>query len=418
MPTCAAEARARNAASGSGEEEGNGGGLIALGIVIGLTASVAINVGQNLESEWGVRGSGGRPALATLGKAIFISAAVANFGAFALAPASVLSPLEGAQFVANLGYGVIRRNNDVLWNLSDGEKPTLRPYFYRALAGTLVVCVGVALPVIGSSSTVAKFDTQAIECFLGSTAWWIWAATVTCIAIVMRVVLRFRKKKDGAKDVDRVNLALFAVSSAVVGGFAVVSAKAISELLEVLFTDVDDFANGRWLYFVSFVVLVVGFFAIWLWQLKVGPERYNQTGIIPALQGGYIVFASVSSLIFFEEADTMSDSGLVLFFAGLALIVVGVFFIVPTANMQRRNPPLFPDKAIGKVFGDRLGKGRRDALGYEKDLAIVRDAGDADLAVSNIGGMFAPVVLFAVPGGGCVTESAPLLSRPELPLLP
>jgi hypothetical protein len=80
------------------------------GIVMGVFGSVGINIGQNIQAN----------GLAALppelldkphksktwlkGLALFIGFSMLNFAAFALAPASILTPLESIQLVTNVFY--------------------------------------------------------------------------------------------------------------------------------------------------------------------------------------------------------------------------------------------------------------------------------------------------------------------------
>lgn len=81
-----------------------------LGIVLGVLASIGINIGNNLQAvalqaqkaAAAQQGERRQPLLWHLGTAIFLAAALLNFSAFMFAPASILAPLESVQFVTNL----------------------------------------------------------------------------------------------------------------------------------------------------------------------------------------------------------------------------------------------------------------------------------------------------------------------------
>ena len=77
---------------------------------MGVIGSIGINIGQNLQAT-GMQAlpenQRSRPCVSKLwrvGTATFISFALINFSALALAPASVLTPLESIQFVTNIIY--------------------------------------------------------------------------------------------------------------------------------------------------------------------------------------------------------------------------------------------------------------------------------------------------------------------------
>ena len=80
-------------------EEGSGGDgtdimdllLIFIGIALGATASIGINIGNNIQSlglQEKERGGGDRQL--NIGTTIFVSASLINFAAFAFAPAAIL----------------------------------------------------------------------------------------------------------------------------------------------------------------------------------------------------------------------------------------------------------------------------------------------------------------------------------------
>ena len=97
---------------------------IALGLVLGLLGSIAINTGNNLQSmglqelqkkeeldELDNGGSDGaeKPARApsesrtwVVGTTVFVTGALLNFASYAFAPSVMLAPLESIQFVTNI----------------------------------------------------------------------------------------------------------------------------------------------------------------------------------------------------------------------------------------------------------------------------------------------------------------------------
>ena len=79
---------------------------IVFGIILGASASVGINLGNNIQAVGlRVKASTGSNKVFVIGTVIFISTSILNFAAFSLAPASLLAPLESLQFVTNLIFG-------------------------------------------------------------------------------------------------------------------------------------------------------------------------------------------------------------------------------------------------------------------------------------------------------------------------
>ena len=62
---------------------------------------------------------------------------------------------------------------------------------------------------------------------------------------------------------------------------------------------------------------------------------FNQVTALPLTQGGYIIFASVGSGVFFEELEALDSTGVACFAAGMGLIVAGcVTLVFNTSSMQ------------------------------------------------------------------------------------
>jgi hypothetical protein len=383
--SCSASASLR-LAPGSGEDDS--GATVAIGIFIGLVASIGINLGQNIQNT-----NADDPMKAgrwRFGFIIFVASAIANFVAFAFAPASVLAPLEGAQFVTNFAYGLCTRNK-VLYNSepSESDRAALlakqeRPEWekrnekagWRWWAvgktglGTALVVVGISLPIVKASSEVAVFDEDAIWCFWRGTAWWAYFISTIVTAVVCFGVYRLVRPKEldrdeGERDVlvrptnkgliarycgpktelckkpyseikdvpanhkhNKLHMVLFAVPSAILGAFAVVQAKAISELVEPIVTDGEFSVLTRWLFYQCVLLIIVGL-GPWFALLSQAPYFYEVLAILPLMQGCYIIFSSIGGGVFFEEFNAFSDDQVVFFAIGLSLIVVGMFLIMP-----------------------------------------------------------------------------------------
>lgn len=307
--------------------------LIGLGIAIGLSASIVINLAQNAEqrlkpvyegegaSKKLVKGNPGQHGIAILFIAI---AAISNFGAFALAPASVLAPLEGSQFVANLGFH---------WYVGTKQ---LRTNLVRILIGTGLVVAGVVLPVLAASDVVPRFDMEAMLCMTRREQW-LWTLTGARIAAVASVgayvYLVQRKKEKRIFDEDGLSIStaemfFYSVGSALVGGYAVANAKIISELLEMMFSNSQWELWGDW-FFWSTVANVTIFFVLWVALLGSGPRYHPAISIIPALQGLYIVFSSIGGGLYFQEFHYFDTRDSLLYFGGMGLICVGLVLMVP-----------------------------------------------------------------------------------------
>jgi hypothetical protein len=415
-PSCSAGASLR-LSTGSGEAEDTGS--VTFGIVIGLLASVGINLGQNIQNT-----NADDPTKARVwwfGFGLFVFSAIANFVAFAFAPASVLAPLEGAQFVTNFAYGLFTRNK-VLYNESPMHKEKAgwrTKAVLRTGFGTSIVVVGITLPIITAPSDVAVFDEDAINCFWGGVVWWVYFVSTSVLAascfIVYRIIrptklvkeeietrlVRVRdtsgslwnqyfgpkveKNKTFYKISDvppnnkhnKVHMALFAIPSAILGAFAVVQAKAISELVEPIFTEGKISVLGGWLFWQCLLFIIVGL-GPWFWLLNKAPYYYEVLAILPLMQGCYIIFSSIAGGVFFEEFEVFSAVQAVMFTAGLLLIATGLWFIIPEK----------PTSENGDTAA-LVSRGSEEAVANGKD----ENMGNYTVVM---GGFFMPIVFFPV----------------------
>lgn len=329
--SCSARAES-DLSSGSGEESDSS--TVPLGIAIGLLASVGINLGQNIQSSHKTpypTGFGGRHRLFWFGTGMFVLSAIANFVAFAFAPASVLAPLEGAQFVTNFAYGVFTKST-ALYDKGKGWK---RKAVGRTSGGTALVVLGIVLPILTASNEVAVFNEEAIWCFWRNTTWWIYFVITSVVGVSFFVTWRMIRSSVNAGDHghnqhNKLHMVLFAVPAAVMGGFAVVQAKAISELVEPIFSDGQWSVLGSFLFWQCLFFIGIGL-GTWIYaqQRATDDDMYEVLAILPLMQGCYIIFSSIGGGIFFEEFDSFSTSQAVTFAAGLVFIVIGMWFILP-----------------------------------------------------------------------------------------
>jgi len=214
--------------------------------------------------------------------------------------------------------------------------------------------------MIRTSGEVAVFDENVIWCFWRGTAWWIYLSTTTSIAFVCYLLYRKvrkeevstgeRNKTNKTNKTNMIHMALFAIPSAIVSSFAVVQSKAISELIEPIFTDGDLSILGEWLFFQS-LLFTIGGLAPWFILLNEAPKVFEVLAILPLMQGCYIIFSSLAGGIFFEEFDDFSTEQAVLFATGLSFILVGILVIItPTQKLNLCGG----DRGGGDAVNERL----------------------------------------------------------------
>lgn len=379
---CSAAAALRRASS----QEEDTANLVWFGILLGIAGSIGVNVGQNIQNAgWDEMSDpkqafkGIFAALAGLfpctpkderpvkllwsdtGALIFISFAIVNFVAFGFAPASILAPLEGTQFLSNFWF-----------NYQIDKDPVIRNNARRIGFGTFLIGLGVTLPVLGpilgGNASAANFDEEALKCMWGGTGWLFFAGASLLIAAsctLAYVQLYPSLKGPGKLSRNRLLQTLYALPSAVLGSLGVVNAKVISELIEILFKGIgngDWSMLASWFLWVTIVLIIIGLGG-WANRLNAGPGFFPKLTIIPLMNGAYILLSSTAGGLFFEEFEEFTWWGLLLYASGIFILLIGLVLIVPEVKEEEGNTPML---VVAKIEPSPEGQPE------DKDLPVAR----------------------------------------------
>lgn len=326
------------AALGSGED--NAPLAPWFGILLGLTASVGINIGNNLqalgmEERKTLQDSAAKEALAGLtdvqtpaipmpniwkaGTALFVTSALVNFAAFGFAPASILAPLESVQFISNLLFSRVVR------------KIPITP---RALFATVLIVSGTTLAVVFGPNDVYTFTQEDLIGFWAQAAWIVYVVlALMTFGALQFLHVSYKKAAAESKPLPYnviVSPVTFAGSSVLVGTQCVVQAKCLSELLELLLAGTNIFAC--W-YIYIVIILFVGATVLWLSRLSQALETYDPLYIVPMLQSGYIVVSAIAAGIYFQEFATLSTIQWIFFVGGIQVMLVGLALLIDPSAM-------------------------------------------------------------------------------------
>lgn len=199
-----------------------------IGVLMGLTASVGINAGQNLQAlglsvSEEVRAKPYLSKMWRVGMAVFITGSFLNFAAFSFAASSILVPLEAVQFVTNVVFNKFV-NKKVI--------PT------RMLVGVFLAVSGVALSVVFGSTDARCFTIDELSSFWEVPLWWAYLVlTLVVAASAYAVHRKYRAAEKAGRPLASSLYMLpvtFAVSSSLVGGAnMIVHSKAVAELFEL-----------------------------------------------------------------------------------------------------------------------------------------------------------------------------------------
>jgi len=314
-----------------------GGGMVILGIAIGLLSSIAINVGQNLQSIGGkMVGADKDPCSSktwVIGLTIFAVGALGNMLAMAFASATILVPLESSQFVTNILFSKFVNKVAVT---------------SRQMLGTTLAVVGTTLICAFGPNDQRCFTIDDFRLFWQSPLWIGWVVGTFALSAIgwifyARLLATSTKQTSSGGTpppwAESSLAALFALSSALVGGAQmIVHTKALAELLDMMFAGQFSVLAllSDWIFWVEFLLTATcGFF--WLRQMGVSIMLYDPLFIIPLLQSSYITFGCAASGIFYQEFHTMSEGvagegTYVIFIGGVLMIVVGILLLAPPSS--------------------------------------------------------------------------------------
>lgn len=152
-----------------------------LGVIIHIVGSVGINIGQNLQAlalskmdkQQAMRPH--KSKLWVIGMAVFAVSSIVTFGALALAPASVLIPLESVQFIVNIAF------NKIVCKKRVGTK---------MYAGIVIIIVGIALIVLFGHGEAACYTAAELRGFWLEPEWWVYVIISFGAAAFFYVVWR------------------------------------------------------------------------------------------------------------------------------------------------------------------------------------------------------------------------------------
>lgn len=285
---------------------------------MGVFGSIGINIGQNLQASGieelpeELRMQPHKSRKWVTGLSIFIGFSMINFAALALAPASILTPLESIQFVTN-----------IVWNRTVNRKQ-IRP---RMLIGVCCALLGTVLSVVFGAQGGACHSLQTLEGYWGGGAWWAYLITTLLIAVSSLGYHRQSRHRakcssddgsgadagNGVGEPMRARAAMlepiaYTLAAALMGGAQmIVHSKVFSELLAMIFQG-DPAPLTSWLLYVE-VVLVTLCGMLWAFRLTECLALYDPLIILPLMVGTYILFGGVAGGVFFEEVPASLEYG-------------------------------------------------------------------------------------------------------------
>merc|ERR1740133_61422 len=271
------------------------------------------------------------------GTALFFTSTFVVFGAMSLAPASILAPIESVQFVANVAFARCVNKQHIS---------------AAGYVSSLVIVGGISMAVASGNHVNKSLGPAELEKYWMSTKWIVYLACVVVFAGVAQlvwVVYERRSRGKGGRELPHtatVLPVLYALSSSMIGSISVLQAKCISELLETLSGGTNIWDSGM-------TYLVIGLFLstviFWLFRLNAALAKYDALFIIPAIQAGYIFWATLSAGMYFQEFDCLAAYQLALFAAGICIMFGGLYVLSAEAAKVAKKSEITRDTSSSNI---------------------------------------------------------------------
>jgi hypothetical protein len=265
-----------------------------------------------------------------IGSFTFFVASIINFVAFAFAPAAILAPLEAIQVCCQLFMGRFIHKT---------------PITALATGATVLTCAGVVGAVVAVPPTVQSLTMPGLVALWADTTWVVYLTIVLTFAAIMQTIhVSYRRKEEEAKRTGgpmpwknhAVTPVTYASAAAIIGALSVSQAKALSEIVTLLFPPcIINVFSEPFFYMTLFMLAATG--GIWLNRSIAALGLYNPNFIIPLLQSNYILFATISGGVFFQEFAPMSAEPWrwPVFATGISVMLLGLYGLF-VAGMRAR----------------------------------------------------------------------------------
>ena len=332
------------------------------GLALGLLGSVAINLGNNIQSlglltlqngerRDAERVNGCKSWTWICGTVIFVTGSLLNFASYGFAAQSLLAALEAVQFLTNMAFS----------RLVFGKRINC-----QMMIGTLLVIAGTLLVVLFNSHSSEDFSSHQMLRLYTNLPYQIYLAAIILLSAACIIVHgRYEAAEKGGRELpwsDVVMPVTYTCFSAIWGTQSVVQAKCLAELLTRYTSNEEQVFASPFTYavMVAWVVTVM----IWLTRMNTALSRYDPSTIIPLLQCEFIFFAIVSGGIFFLEFNSFTTLHWVGFTCGLGIMFAGLLVLTLGSINER------PSKTEGSVQEDASREGQGSAA---LDVPLIGD---------------------------------------------
>ncbi|KAK4050000.1 hypothetical protein OIV83_003824 [Microbotryomycetes sp. JL201] len=278
-----------------------------------------------------------REPLWWLGISLMALGEFGNFLSYAFAPASLVAPLGSVALVANVGLAPLIVKEASLC------KPHV-PFRKRDLLGCLITFLGGATVVYSSrSSDKELFPDEVLDAIITPLFLGYAITSVVCIAVLAGL----SRTRYGDRFV-LIDLGICALS----GGFTVLSTKAISSFLTLLFLDTFRY----WITYPILAVLVTTAL-VQVNFINKALQRFESRVVIPIQFMTFALSTIVGSAVLYREFDDVGLPTLLNFAFGCAMSALGVWLITkePTTASAHSKQSSAPDGESASPSDNFLG---------------------------------------------------------------
>eukprot|EP00168_Porphyra_purpurea_P014022 TRINITY_DN3960_c0_g1_i3.p1 TRINITY_DN3960_c0_g1~~TRINITY_DN3960_c0_g1_i3.p1 ORF type:complete len:511 (+),score=163.28 TRINITY_DN3960_c0_g1_i3:367-1899(+) len=270
------------------------------------------------------------------GFAMFVVGTCLNFAAFKYAAQSLLSGLSSVQFLSQVLFSHFVLHEKV---------------HSSSLAGVGAIIAGCILLVTFGTKTSRNYGPEELAALYGRSSYvcyLIMAAVLSVASWLAYGWLKGRIVRASNAESFTISLttlrerqllaALYSVRSALWGSQAVLLAKSLSMLLTQALHPSEAYGNPVFQYQTWFIL--AGFAAaatFWVVRLNHGLRLFEAVFFVPMMQVCWILLATVSGGIYFQEFSDWGSKQVAAYVLGFAVILGGVGLLCPSDEAQPLN---------------------------------------------------------------------------------
>ncbi|KAG0147437.1 hypothetical protein CROQUDRAFT_656182 [Cronartium quercuum f. sp. fusiforme G11] len=222
-----------------------------------------------------------------------------NFLAYGFAPASVVAPLGTVALISNCGVAPL-----IL-----GEQ-----FHKRDLLGVALAVIGTITVVISTSYNSQSFDPHQLLKAISQIPFIIYV----CLCILVMTLLGILSNSNYAQRFIVIDLGICCI----LGGFTVLSTKALSSLLNQMFLECFTYPIS-WLVLAILIITAITQVIF----LNRALQQFDSKHVVPVQFVLFTIFAIIGSSILYQDFNEVSSAGALNFVFGCLFIFIGVYVL-------------------------------------------------------------------------------------------